>query len=536
MVILTTNLQKIMYDVLIKKATVVDGTGQASFVADVGISGDKIVDIAPTIPVKARSVVEAEGFVLAPGFVDVQNHSDTYWNLFDNPSLDSLLLQGFTSILVGNCGSSLAPLLSAEALRASQKWHDISGSNINWTSFADYVQTMGKSAFGCNVGSLVGYSTLRRGLIGDARRTLQTDEAQVLETALVKSLESGAFGLSTGLAYAHESHVSELELYELAKIVKKYDALLSVHLRTEGAGIAESVEEALEIGQRSGVRFKLSHFKVRGAAHWSALPEILQRLELAAHQGLDVSFDVYPYDTIWQPLYTYLPKWATSAGRLEMLQLLSDPVQYRKVVSSLHEISEQIKNLVIASASYKILATSKHLGELAMKLNLSSEEALVELLRNGGAEILVFDTCLNSDQVEQLLAHPMSVVASDGGGFPIQHGTHHPDKLVHPRCFGTAARFLNTMRHNKRMGLEECVAKLTSLPARVWGLANRGQIAIGHFADLVLFDPLWLTDKATITNPYRVSTGVHAVWVNGRLAVQEGMVQKPLAGQFLRRS
>lgn len=525
-----------MYDILIKKATVVDGTGQASFVADVGVSGDKIVDIAPNIPVKARTVVEAEGFVLAPGFIDVQNHSDTYWNLFDNPSLDSLLVQGFTSILVGNCGSSLAPLLSAEALRASQKWHDITGSNINWTSFADYVQAMQQKAFGCNVGSLVGYSTLRRGLIGDARRTLQADEAQVLEAALVKSLESGAFGLSTGLAYAHESNVSEVELYELAKIVKKYNALLSVHLRSEGAGLAESVEEALEIGQRSGVRFKLSHFKVRGKEQWPVLHEVLQRLELAVHQGLDVSIDVYPYDTIWQPLYTYLPKWATGAGRAELIQLLSDPVQYRKVVSSLHEVSDQIKDLVIASASYKMLATSKRLSELAAKLNLSSEETLVELLRNGGAEILVFDTCLSSDQVEQLLAHPMSIVASDGGGFPVTHGAQHPDKLVHPRCFGTVARFLTSMRHTKRLGLEESVAKLTSLPARVWGLPNRGQIAIGNFADLVLFDPLWISDKATTTNPYRMSTGVHAVWVNGKLAVQEDVVQKPLAGQFLRRT
>lgn len=525
-----------MYDIIIKRATVVDGTGQASFLADVGISGDKIVDIAPSIPVKARSVVDAEGFVLAPGFIDVQNHSDTYWNLFDNPSLDSLLLQGYTSILVGNCGSSLAPLLSAEALRASQKWHDITGSNINWTSFADYLQAMQASKFGCNVGSLVGYSTLRRGLLGDARRPLQTDEASVLEAALVKSLESGAFGLSTGLAYAHESNVTEVELYELAKLVRKYDALLSVHVRNESTGLAESVEEALEIAHRSGVRLKLSHFKVRGRAYWPVLPEVLQRLELAVHQGLDVSLDVYPYDTIWQPLYTYLPKWATSAGRAELMQVLSDPVQYRKVVSSLHEVSDQVKDLVIASASYKMLATSKHLSELAVKLNLSSEETLVELLRNGGAEILVFDQCLNPDQVEQLLAHPLSVVATDGGGFPVAHGTQHPDKLVHPRCFGTAARFLSLMRHAKRMGLEESVAKMTSLPARVWGLPNRGQVAIGNYADLVLFDPLWVSDKATTTNPYRTSTGVRAVWVNGALAVQDGIVQKPLAGQFLRKS
>lgn len=524
-----------MYDLLIRQATVVDGTGQESFVADVGVSNGVVVDIGVNVPVKAKEVIEAQGLVLAPGFIDVQNHSDSYWTLFDTPALDSLVLQGVTSILVGNCGTSLAPLLSRDALKSSQKWHDLTGSNFNWSSFAEFAETLSNQNFGTNVGSLVGLSTLRRGLLGDEQRSLSSEETGVVVRALEDSMEAGAFGLSTGLSYAHEFAVSELELYELAKVVSSYNALLSVHLRNESEGLPESVEEAIEVAQKSGTRLKLSHFKVRGKTNWTHLPEVLQRIENVVHMGADISFDVYPYTSTWQPLYTYLPKWAIGGGRDAMLKILADPTQYKKVLAHLHASPSPLSGLVIASTSFNMRVVSKSLGQIAQNLGVSSEEALLEVLKNGGAEVLVFDHCLNEDQVEELLAHPLSIVATDGGGFPLLHQGQHLSKLVHPRCFGATGNFIARMHHSKRISLEATIAKLTSLPARVWGLENRGQVAIGFAADLVLFDPLHTYDRATIQNPYRAPQGIHKVWVNGTLAATEGQLTGLRSGTFLRK-
>ncbi len=524
-----------MYDLLIKNATVIDGSGEASFVADLASSGGKIVDIAQHISTQARLVVQAEGLVLAPGFIDVQNHSDSYWCLFDNPSLDSNILQGFTSMLVGNCGTSLAPLLSREALKSSQKWHNLSGTNFNWTTFSEFAETLSSMRFGGNVGSMVGYSTLRRGLIGDAHRSLSEAESSVLLEAFISALKAGAFGLSTGLSYSHEASVSELELYDLAKIATEHNALFSVHLRDEAEHLAESVEEAIEIAQRCGVRLKISHFKVRGKANWYILPEVLERLELAVHQGADISLDMYPYTSTWQPLYTYLPKWATQAGRDGMIRMLGDEVQYKKILSYLHEHSDLLRDLVVASTSYQMRVIGKSFGLIAERLGVSVEEALLEVLKNGGAEILVFDACLDEQQVRDLLLHPLSVVATDGGGFNPAGATKHADKLVHPRSFGAAPKFLAFMRQDKKLSLETAIAKLTSVPARIWGLKNRGQIAIGNVADLVLFNPLQIDSQASLVNPFHTPVGIQKVWVNGELAVDGGAVTGNRSGVFLRR-
>lgn len=524
-----------MYDLLIKKATVVDGSGQASFVADVAVGDGKILNIAPNIDTAAETVISAEGLVLTPGFIDVQNHSDSFWNMFDAPGLDSLALQGFTSALVGQCGTSLAPLLSPAALRSAQKWHSLSGSNVNWTSFAEFAAHFSGSPFGVNVGSLVGYSTVRRGLLGDEQRPLEPAEAEMVRDVVHRALGEGAFGVSSGLAYTHEASVSELELFDVAQAAAAHDALLSVHLKSEAAGVVREVRQMLEVAQRSGVRLKISHLKIRGQQNWHHLEELLAEIEHAVHAGVDVSFDVYPYATTWRPLYTYLPTWATLGGRSAMLRVLADPVQYRKVLAHLHDRQHRFQDMVVASTSYPMRVVSKTFGQIAQGLGVTSEEAVLEVLKNGGAEILVFDHCLHEEHVDSLLAHPISVVATDGGGFPRREEVGYQERLVHPRCYGTSGQFLARMRTTRRLSLEMAVAKLTSMPARVWGLQDRGLIAIGARADLVLCNPLHMYDRATVVDPFHSPAGIIHVWVNGAQAVRDGQLTGVRAGVFLRK-
>ncbi|MBP9686768.1 MAG: amidohydrolase family protein [Candidatus Doudnabacteria bacterium] len=525
-----------MYDLIIKKATVVDGSGQASFVADVAVGDGEILNIATHVEAKAERVISAEGLVLAPGFVDVQNHSDSFWNLFDSPGLDSLLLQGFTSALVGQCGTSLAPLLSTAALRSSQKWHSLSGSNFNWTSFAEFAQHFSGQPFGLNVGSLVGYSTVRRGLLMDEQRPLSTQETEMLRDVVHRALGEGAFGVSSGLAYTHEASVSELELFDLAQAAAAHDALLSVHLKSEASGVVREVRQMLEVAERSGVRLKISHLKIRGEQNWHHLEELLAEIEHAVHTGIDVSFDVYPYATTWRPLYTYLPAWATLGGRAEMLHALTDPVQYRKILAHLHDRSYRFQDMVVASTSFPMRVVSKTFGQVAQSLGVTSEEAVLEVLKNGGAEILVFDRCLHEEHVDSLLAHPISVVATDGGGFPRREDVGFQERLVHPRCYGTSGQFLSRMRTTRRLSLEIAVAKLTGMPARVWGLDDRGIIAVGAKADLVLFNPLHIYDRASLVDPFHSPTGIVHVWVNGVQAVRDGQLTGVRNGIFLRKS
>ncbi len=521
-----------MYSLLIKNALLIDGTGKKGSHKDVAVQGDEIVAIADNIQTSAQSVIDGSDLVLAPGFIDVQNHSDGYWQIFDNPGLDSLTTQGFTTILVGNCGASLAPLLSHEALASIQKWHPLEGLNVNWQSFSEFIEELSRRRFACNIATLVGYSTLRRGLVGDQIRGLEKSELASIKRALEDSLEAGAFGLSTGLSYAHEIIISEFELYELAKIVAKKGALLSVHLRSEGAEVLEAVDEALDIARASEINLKISHFKIRGKQNWNKYEGLMQHIDTAFHRGLNVHFDLYPYDTIWQVLYSYLPKWAYEGGRSLMFKHFNDPIQRRKILSFLSNSGVKFADLIVASTANKLNFSGKTIGQIAANMETSSEEAALNIIQNGGSEVMVFERNLSEEQVKDLSCHPLSFITTDGGGFSI----NTQDRLVHPRCFGTAPKFLKDTIATNSLPLEDAVFKLTGGPAAKLGLKRRGTIKVGNFADLVLFDTRTMSDAATYQNPYQYARGIAYVFVNGRPVVADGKLTGNLPGYALRRS
>ena len=522
-----------MYSLIIKNAKIIDGSGKkpSDELFDVAVEKDEIVNIAKEIPSKAHFVIDAKGKILTPGFVDIQNHSDSYWQLFDNPGLDSLVSQGFTTIAVGHCGASLAPLLSKDSLLAMQKWHNLEGTNLNWQTFEEFLDTLSQKKYGCNVASLVGYATLRRGIVGDEIRALEKPELEAIKKILAQSFEAGAFGLSSGLSYAHEIIISQIELFELAKVVNQNKGLFSVHLRNEGAEVIESVEEVLEIARTCDVNLKISHLKIRGQENWQNQEHLLELLETAYHKGLKIHYDIYPYDTTWQPLYSYLPKWAIEGGRSLMLKHFSDPTLKNKILAYLNSTQTKWVDMFIASTGSKLQFVGKTVGLVAKNLEMSSEAAVLHILEHAGSEVLVFDRNLDQKNVNDLLYHPLGFVATDGGGF----NQNQKDKLIHPRCFGTTAKFLKQVLETKAIPLEQAVFKLSLGPAQKLGLVNHGLLRIGYKADLVLFDLSKISDKATYENPYQLSEGIDYVFVNGVAALAEGKLTGENSGRVLRK-
>lgn len=521
-----------MYSLLIKNANVIDGTGSAPVLADVAINDDLIVNIASHINSPAKEVIHAQGKILTPGFIDLQNHSDSHWRLFDGPLLESMVTQGYTTLMVGNSGASLAPLISDQSLMSLQKWHHLEGVNINWRSFTEFAETMSQKTFGTNIASLVGYSTLRRGLIGDRQSAVSVEELQTLKRLAEDAINEGAFGISTGFAYAHEANISDIELYEIAKVAASKNVYIAIHLRDEGESVIESVREVIGAAEQAKANLKISHLKIRHKKNQQLVSNVLSELESAWHRGLNVNFDVYPYTSTWQALYTYLPSWATMGGRTNLLKILKEPTQRTKILSALINSASNIPNLMIASTSTKLMVTGKRISAIASDFGTTSEEALLHLIENGGSEILVFDTSLDEKTVKDFCNHALGYIGTNGSGYSIAD----TDKLIHPRCFGTAPKFLHNVLRDKSISLSDAIYKLTSGPAKKAGILNRGIIAIDAKADLVLFDPEIINSQASIENPYQYADGISHVWVNGKLTVTNKTMTGNQSGVFLKRA
>ncbi|HYE21964.1 MAG TPA: D-aminoacylase [Verrucomicrobiae bacterium] len=519
-----------MTKILIKNGTVIDGLSKHAYKSDVVVDKGRILEIAASINGKNfDTVIDAAGQFVTPGFIDIQNHSDSYWTLFDQPDQRSLISQGITTIVVGNCGSSVAPLPTKEAIKTIQKWHNLDGINVNWTSFAEFCSVLKQSKLGVNVAGLVGHATLRRGLLGDQVRKVTPDEQKIMTNLLREALDQGAMGLSLGLVYAHEVNSTMEELSGLAKHLKSQNKYLSVHLRSEDTGLLESIDEVLEIGEQCDIPVKISHLKVRGQTNWHLFDRMMNKLENAFHQGLNVSFDVYPYSTSWSILYTYLPKWAYEGGRSEILRRINSPEDRRKILDYLRNQNHDYLNITIATAEGNEALVGRLISHVAVNQGVTNEEALLNILSACNTQAIVFDRNLSEEHIELLLTSPLSIIASDGAGY----SKESPD-LVHPRCFGTMPRFLSMVKKMNILKWEQAIKKITYEPARLLGLQNRGVLTQNANADIVVFDPNKIVDMADYTQPYQFADGITHVLVNGEIAYSNKSF-KDLNGQVITR-
>ncbi len=522
-----------MYDVLIKNGTLIDGSGEPMFRGDVAIQEDCIVALG-TVSGAAERVIDATGHYVAPGFIDVNNHSDTYWELLGHPELESLLYQGVTTIVGGNSGSSLAPLARPDIIRSIQKWTDVSKINFNWLTMAEFLSAVEKRRPAVNFATLVGHGTLRRGAMKDETRPIHDTEVEVMERLLKQAFREGAIGFSTGLMYTHARGAHINEILRLVEFVHGEKGVYATYVRDEGEGLVKAVEEAVTVARKSRVPLHISHLKAVGKRNWPLMDEAFNLIETAALNQLDISFDAYPYTATGSVLYTFLPTWITENGVKLMLARLRDPKVREAVVAEMRKNGIDYSSMLLSVTSLGKMLTRRKVSDIATLHGKPPEDVVIDVLLASEGRAIVSVETLSEKNVRKAIQHPFSIVSSNGSGYSLSHV--ETGDTVHPRNFGTFPRvFAEYVRHHRSLSWEEAVHKMTGKPARKFKLEKRGLLKVGHIADVVVFNPETIADKATMENPYQYAVGVESLLVNGIVTIEQGAYNGMRPGKIYRK-
>ncbi len=528
-----------MYGLVIRDAEVIDGSGRPAFKADVAVKGDRIVRVAGRIDDPAERTISAPGLVVSPGFVDIHSHSDM--SVGRHPLAESKISQGVTTEVTGNCGIGPWPMVPArrEAIEAFMRVHGYltPPGGLDWTDFDSFAAATERLGLGPNLAPLAGHGTIRIAVMGADNRPPTPDEQAEMERLLEEQLAQGAFGFSTGLIYPPGSFAATEELVGLGLVAARHDALYSTHLRGEAATLMAAVEEAVRIGRESGVRVEISHFKSVGRPFWGRGPLMRETLAAARAAGVDVTADQYPYEATSTTLSMLVPGWAHAGGPAALLERLADPTLKDKIGQAMAaelEIRGGAAGVMITrlGGERNLAFTGKTVADLARAWNLEPAEAARRLLLEEKAAVGGVYFCLSPQDVETIMADDHVAIGSDGRGFAAAGAK----ESTHPRSYGTFPRVLGRFsRERGLMGLPAAVRKMTSLPAGRAGLAERGLVREGWYADLVVFDPAGVRDTADFASPHQYARGIEHVLVNGVAVVSEGAFTGRGGGRVLRR-
>lgn len=505
------------FDCVIRGGRVLDGSGGPEQRLDLGLAGDSIVELGRIDPEQARSVIDARGLVVAPGFIDIHTHSDG--DILEYPDDESRVFQGVTTEVTGNCGGSAAP-------------------DERWKSVAAYLAELDASRVATNQILLVGQGTLRRAVAGLENRPLTAQELARVVHMLDEALEQGAAGLSSGLEYTPGRYTSTEELIAAARLLARRGKLYASHVRNEEAGLLESIAEALRIGRESGARVEVSHLKACGKPNWPKQGEAIRLVEEARASGLDVLADVYPYTAYSTGLTIFLSDATREGGAEAMLARLADRAQ-RDAIRA--ELAPRIASdpggyelIVISStAAEKKDVVGRDLGSIAKERGVEPAEALLQLLEEGRTEVGFVGHAMSEDNVRTVLRLPWAMVGSDG--YAMAPRGKALQKKPHPRSYGTFARVLQKyVREERVLELPAAVHKMSGMPAAQLRLADRGRIERGCKADLVLFDPELVRDESSFEDPQRLASGFAHVLVNGTAVIRDGRPTGERPGRALR--
>ena len=499
------------YDLVLRNGRIIDGSGSPWYRGDVAIRGDTIVKIAMSISDPAARVIDVEGQVIAPGFIDIHTHARE--GIFKVPTAENYVRQGVTTLIEGPDGSSPVPL----------------------KPFFDKLEALPRSV---NIGSFIGQGSVRAAVIGSANRMPSAEELDKMRVLVEQGMKDGAFGLSSGLFYVPGTFTPTDEVIELAKVAGRFGGIYISHMRDEAAGIIGSVKETIAIGERGGLPTQVTHHKIIGPANWGKSVETLRLVDEARARGVDATIDQYPYTASSTSIQAaLLPAWAQEGGRAQILNRLKDPATRAKIKAETIRIIKNErgggdpKNIVIAGCGWDATLAGKNLADVA---RLRGMEPTIENAAEAGLWIVESGGCsgifhaINEADLERILKHAATMIGSDGE-IPI-FGQAHP----HPRSYGTFARVLAVyVRERHAITLEDAVRKMSSFPAQRLGVQDRGLLRVGMKADIAVLDPARVRDAATFERPHQYAEGVSTVIVNGQIVFERGMMTAARPGRVL---
>jgi len=481
------------YDLLIRGGTVYDGTGSPGVHSDVAIRNGKIATVA-NVDGAAKRTIDASGKAVAPGFIDVHAHDDV---AVLNGPMDFKLMQGVTTDIVGNCGAGVAPI--GDRLMPGTELILGFSMKPTWRTFGEYMEEIDRSSLALNVGCLVPHGAIRFTRMSMDAREPTDNEMALMREDVAEGMDAGALGLSTGLIYPPGAFAKTREIIELARVAAAAGGIYASHIRNEADGLMDAISEAIAIGAAAGLPTHISHHKASGKPNWGKTAESIALIEQRRDDGLDITFDAYPYIAA-----------STILSAMARRPEATDP-----------------ESVLVASVSEKREYEGKTIAQIATELDLPPEDAVRRVLADEPQAVAVFFV-MDEPDVQRVLSHELCMIGSDG----IPSTTGKP----HPRLYGTFPRVLGTYCRQERLfPLEEAVRKMTSLPASRFGLADRGTLTVGMAADVVVFDPETVDDVATYEAPRTHPTGIDYVIVNGQVAVEGNRQTEARAGTLLRR-
>ena len=526
------------FDIIIKEGTVYDGSGGEPRRADVGIVGDRVAAIDDLSHAQADAVIDASGLAVAPGFIDIHTHSDFFSLLA--PGAESKVTTGVTTELLGNCGGSAFPLRGEAKDRAQQVYGDY-GLSIAWEDIDGYFDHAEQVGYAVNRACLTGHGTLRALAVGYGAQAPTKAQLKQMKRELTACLDGGSVGLSTGLIYPPGCYGETEEIIELVKVVARYDGLYASHVRGENEVGVQAIEEHLRITRAAGVRSEIAHIKCSGRANWGNLPRYRELIEEARAQGADVTADRYPYVAASTSLNTVFPTWLHVDGIEAELARLKDPetrATLSRYVAEQHpegeaEYWQSIMICYVSSEENKRLVGLR-MSQVAELMGSPPAEAAMDLLLAERCKVSAIFFSMSEENLKELYTWPFVMLGSDAG----VRSADGPTRVgkPHPRAFGTPARFLaRYVREAGVVSLAEGIRKLTSLPAQRIGLAQRGRLQKGYFADVVVLDPETVSDRATFEDPFQYSVGFAHVLVNGVPVIRAGEHTGARPGRIVRR-
>ncbi len=531
-------------DIVFKDVSVIDGTGSSAFKGDVGIKGGKIACVGGLNKPEAKTVIDGRGLHLTPGFIDVHAHYDNV--LFYDPVNFCKLSQGVTTEISGNCGICMAPVASDPAKRKIWKTflERSTGSKMpdhidNYTSYDKYFQDIEKLNIAINVAYLVGQGAIRTAVMGFENRPAKDSELECMKALVRDAMRNGALGMSTGLIFPPGVFTPFEEIVELCKVVREYGGIYTTHMRNEADFVIQSLKESIAVAKQAGIPVQISHFKIYGRRNWGSSPEAMAVIDQANQEGLRISMDMYPYTAGNTPFNFIIPPRYSQDGTGKMVETLKDKKNWPAIEDEMlhpqdgwdsYLLNAGYDGIMIMSAPATKDAVGKTIAQYANEKSMKPSEAVFDVLvKNEGQGVAAW-FMIGEEDIANIMRSPLTMFGTDG--VPVPEGA-----ITHPRIIGTFPRILGRyVRNQGVLSLAEGIRKMTSLPAKTFGLKTKGLIHEGYDADLVLFNPDEIIDCADFSDCYAPNIGIRLVMVNGQIAIEANKFTGQYAGRLLRLS